>query len=41
MHVDDGFVSNKDEEIEGRLQEEFKVTIGSLENFFAMQIVSK
>jgi len=42
MYVYDGIVvSNKDEEIEvflGRLQVEFKVTIGSLENFFGMQI---
>ena len=43
IYVDDGLVvGNKDEEIEvflGLLQEEFKITIGSLENFHGMQIV--
>jgi len=45
IYVDDKIaVGNKDEETEvflGLLQEEFKVTICSLENFFGMQIVSK
>ena len=43
IYVDDGLVvGNKDEEIEvflGLLQEEFKITIGSLENFLGMQII--
>jgi len=43
IYVDDGLVvGNKDEEIDvflGLLQEEFKITIGSLENFLGMQIV--
>jgi hypothetical protein len=42
IYVDDGLVvGNKDEEIEvflGLLQEEFKITIGLLENFLGMQI---
>jgi hypothetical protein len=42
INVDDGLVvGNKDEEIEvflGLLQEEFKVTIGSLETFLGIQI---
>jgi hypothetical protein len=42
IYVDDGLVvGNKDEEIEvflGLLQEKFKITIGSLENFPGMQI---
>jgi len=42
IYVDDVLVvGNKDEEIEvflGLLQEEFKITIGSLENFLGMQI---
>ena len=42
IYVDDGlFVGDKDEEIEvflGLLQEEFKITTGSLENFLGMQI---
>jgi hypothetical protein len=42
IYVDDGLVvGNKDEEIEvflGLLQEEFKITFGSLENFLGMQI---
>jgi hypothetical protein len=42
IYVDDGFVvGNKDEEIDmfaGLLQEEFKITIGSLENCIGMQI---
>jgi len=42
IYVDDGLiVGNKDEEIEGflkLLQEEFKITSGSLENFLGMQI---
>ena len=41
IYVDDGLVGNKDEEIEaflGLLQEEFKIAIGSLENFLGMQI---
>jgi hypothetical protein len=41
IYVDDGLVGNKDEEIEeflGLLQEEFKITISSLENFLRMQI---
>jgi len=41
IYVDDGLVvGNKDEEIEvflGLLQEEFKITIGLLENFLGMQ----
>ena len=43
IYVDDGLVvGNKDEEVEvflGLLQEEFKITIDSLENFLGMQIV--
>jgi hypothetical protein len=42
IYVDDGLVvGNKDEEIVmfvGLLQEEFKITIGSFENFLGMQI---
>ena len=42
IYVDDGLiVGNKDEEIEvfsGLLHEEFKITVGSLENFLRMQI---
>jgi len=42
IYVDDGLVvGNKDEETEvflGLLQEEFKITIGSLENFLGIQI---
>jgi len=38
IYVDDGFVvGNKDEEVFlGLLQEAFKITIGSLENFLGM-----
>ena len=41
IYVFDGLVGNKDEEIEvflGLLQEEFKITVGSLENFLGIQI---
>jgi len=42
IYVDDGLdVGNNDEETEvflGLLQEKFKITIGSLENFLGMQI---